>query len=202
MLSDDKPFTKFLFLVKNWQTLTVHLCAEMVTKWANINFHQEPVFCHISMATRHSILDHKSHLVRSIRRTIALALEIDENSRLFAIEKELEKQALILVIDEVDILFEEYGGIGETLFNNLVNMAAADHPRFTLIAISKSKNDDQCSSPLRDHHHVSIFRNCTRIHFYISCRNECSHDRILSSFLFDSMNRPVNLFFPPTPRQI
>mmetsp|Transcript_30959 Transcript_30959/g.61708 ORF Transcript_30959/g.61708 Transcript_30959/m.61708 type:complete len:1422 (-) Transcript_30959:375-4640(-) len=136
------------------KTLTVQLCAEVVTKWANINFHQEPVFCHISMATRHSILDHKSHLVRSIRRTIALALEIDENSRLFAIEKELEKQALVLVIDEVDVLFEEYGGIGETLFNNLVNMAEADHPRFTLIAISKSKNDDQCCSPLRDHHHA------------------------------------------------
>ncbi len=112
-----------------------------MTKWAKKNGHDKPVFCFINMAAAHSSLGNKGNLMRSTLSKITRALGMEEGSKLNHIEKVLRKKVLILIIDEVDMLFTNHGGVGETWFKSLISICEDDEVCLSMIGISNSIND-------------------------------------------------------------
>mmetsp|Transcript_6131 Transcript_6131/g.12636 ORF Transcript_6131/g.12636 Transcript_6131/m.12636 type:complete len:1844 (-) Transcript_6131:84-5615(-) len=123
------------------KTTTVEACAKNMTKWAKKNGRDKPLFCFINMAAGHSSLGSKGNLMRTTLSKIAKALDMEEGSKLNNVEKALRKKALVLVVDEVDMLFTSHGGVGETWFKSLISICEDDDVHLSMIGISNSIND-------------------------------------------------------------
>lgn len=130
-------------------------CAKNMTKWAKKNGRDKPLFCFINMAAGHSSLGSKGNLMRTTLSKIAKALDMEEGSKLNNVEKALRKKALVLVVDEVDMLFTSHGGVGETWFKSLISICEDDDVHLSMIGISNSINDASAAR-IRNLANVSI----------------------------------------------
>ena len=92
--------------------------------------------------------------MRVMLKKIASAIKIDEAAGLTAFEKQFKKKVLVLVLDEIDMLFKQHGGIGETWFRTLVEWSEDKEMRFSMIGISNCVNDVNASR-VRELGHVS-----------------------------------------------
>lgn len=115
-------------------------CAGDMKKWAKRNGYDKPKFCFINMASSQTSASNcKNGIMRTMLKKIATSIEVDKQAKLSVFEKKFKKQVLILILDEVDMLFKEHG---ETWFRTLVEWAKNDEMRFIMIGISNCVNDD------------------------------------------------------------
>ena len=112
-------------------------------KWAKHNGYDKPKFCVINMASSQTSASNcKDGIMRTMLKKIATSIEVDKQAKLSVFEKKLKKQVLVLILDEVDMLFKEHGGMGETWFRTLIEWAESKVLRFSMIGISNCVNDD------------------------------------------------------------
>lgn len=130
-------------------------CADDVKKWAKTKGYKKPFLCHINLAAGHSSTKEKGGIVKYIRKKIAQSLEIDQNSSLVELEKQFKKKGMILILDEIDMLFKQQRGIGETFLNSLIGLAEDKDLCFSMIGISNCINDKDAAC-IREIGHVSM----------------------------------------------
>ena len=94
-------------------------------------------------------------LMKVMLKKIAKALGIDPSSDISTIENRLKEKVLILVLDEIDMLFKSHGGIGETWFKTLIGWAEDKELRFSMIGISNCVHDEYADR-VRELGHVSL----------------------------------------------
>ena len=109
-------------------------------KWATKNGYGKPKprFCMINMASCHA---GKDGIMRAMLKKIASAIEISKDAKLQEFEKKFKKQSVVLILDEIDMLFQQHGGIADTWFRTLVEWAEDKEMRFSMIGISNCVND-------------------------------------------------------------
>jgi len=129
-------------------------CAEEMTKWAKTNGCEKPLFCSVNMAASQTSSNSKSGIMRTMLKKIATGLSIANDDPLQKFEKLMMKRVVVLIVDEIDMLFKQHGGIGETWFKTLVSWAEDKEMRFSMIGISNCVNDVN-SSRVRELGHVS-----------------------------------------------
>merc|ERR1712194_921507 len=83
--------------------------------------------------------------MKGMPKEIAGALEIDKDSKLNTFEQKFKKKVLVLVLDEIDMLFKSHGGIAETWFKTLVAWAEDKTMCFSMIGISNCVNDNNAT---------------------------------------------------------
>ena len=94
-------------------------------------------------------------VINLIIRKIAKELEIKELPRLESIEEVIKKKALVLVLDEIDLIFKKRGGNAKSWYQPLFALAKDNATRFGIIGISNSVNDTYATR-IRDIGKVSI----------------------------------------------
>ena len=130
-------------------------CAYDMKKWAKHNGYDKPKFCVINMASSQTSASNcKDGIMRTMLKKIATSIEVDKQAKLSVFEKKFKKQVLVLILDEVDMLFKEHGGIGETWFRTLVEWAEDKELKFSMIGISNCVNDGNAIR-VREIGHVS-----------------------------------------------
>ena len=123
-------------------------------KWAKKNGYDKPRFCLINMAASQVSSKSKDGVMRAMLKKIATAIEVDKEAEMSVFEKQFKKKVLVLVLDEVDMLFKEHGGVGEQFFRTLMGWAENQELRFSMIGISNCVNDTY-SQRVRELAHVS-----------------------------------------------
>jgi len=158
------------------QTTAVTSCSDEMTKWAKCNGYDKPRFCFINMAATSSTC--KGGIMRATLKKIAKSLEIDGASTLLAFEKQFKNKAVVLVLDEIDMMFKQLGGIAETWFQTLVDWAEDKQMRFSMIGISNCVNDINATR-IRELGHVSNF------HHFLYCN--CIFCEVNAYFFHDKL---------------
>jgi Cdc6-like AAA superfamily ATPase len=92
--------------------------------------------------------------MRTMLKKIAKGLNIANDEPLGKFEKLMMKKVVVLIVDEIDMLFKQHGGIGETWFKTLISWAEDKEMRFSMIGISNCVNDID-SARVRELGHVS-----------------------------------------------
>ena len=151
-------------------------CTDEMKKWAKRNGYDKPRFCEINMA---GISTTAAGLMRAMLKKIATAVEVDKEADLSTFEKQFKKTTVVLILDEVDMLFKQHAGSGETCFNTLVEWAENKELRFSMIGISNCINDNN-SERIRELGHVSESVGFTRGILTVQC---CSHRLFLTCLL-------------------
>ena len=136
------------------QTTAVTSCAEEMTKWAKANGYEKPLVCSVNMAASQTSSNSKVGVMRTMLKKIATGLSIANDDPLVKFESLMMKRVVVLIVDELDMLFKQHGGIGETWFKTLVSWAEDREMRFSMIGISNCVNDVD-SSRVRELGHVS-----------------------------------------------
>ena len=94
--------------------------------------------------------------MNNMLKKMAKELGVDaESAKLSTYEEQLEKKVLVLILDEIDMLFKTHGNIGEAWFRQLVEWAENKELRFSMIGISNCVNDANATR-VRELGHVSI----------------------------------------------
>jgi Cdc6-like AAA superfamily ATPase len=124
-----------------------------MTKWAKNNNYEKPIICSVNMAASQSSSNVKGGIMRAMLKKISKGLNIENDEPLAKFEKLMMKRVVVLVVDEIDMLFKQHGGIGETWFKTLVSWAEDKEMRFSLIGISNCVNDND-SARVRELGHV------------------------------------------------
>ena len=109
--------------------------------WAEQNGRGYPCFCYINVASVRTSSNNKDGKKGSISKKMAVALKIDENSKLRDIKNQLKKRVMVLVLDELDMLFEK-GCLGKKMFAHLITWANRNDLCFSMIGISNCVNDE------------------------------------------------------------
>mmetsp|Transcript_11814 Transcript_11814/g.25906 ORF Transcript_11814/g.25906 Transcript_11814/m.25906 type:complete len:893 (-) Transcript_11814:67-2745(-) len=122
------------------KTTAVISCADEMKKWAKRNGYKKTCFCHINME-RSQTLFSEGGIMRAMLMKIATAIEIDVQAQLSTFEKQFKKKTVVLVLDQIDMLFKKHGGIGETWFRTLIEWAEDRKMRFSMIGISNCVDD-------------------------------------------------------------
>jgi len=113
-----------------------------VKTFAKKNGFTEPRFCHLNMAGSHC----KAGIMKGMLRSIAGTLKINQQvTKLSVFKQEFKTKVLVLVLDEIDMLFKNHGGIAETWFRTLVDWAEDKTMRFSMIGISNCVNDSNAT---------------------------------------------------------
>ncbi len=122
--------------------------------WAKDSGYERPRYCLINMASSETISS-KGGIMRATLRELAPASGVSKDASPSAFKKQFTKRVVILILDEIDMLFKEHGGAGETWFRTLVEWAEDRELRFSMIGISNCVNDVN-SARVRDIGHVSF----------------------------------------------
>ena len=153
-------------------------CSNIMKKWAKQNNHQKPVFCFINMAGGHTSLSTKEGLMRGMLNKIAAALDIEKGANLCVFEKAFKKKVVVLVLDEIDMLFKKHDGVGGQWFKTLVAMAEEKDLRFSMIGISNCVNDSDANI-IREFGNVSHSFPCALVVslniFVLTFVHDCLH---------------------------
>ncbi|KAL7553128.1 hypothetical protein ACHAWF_016382 [Thalassiosira exigua] len=120
------------------KTTAVKLCKAEMMSWARRSGYGKPHFCILNMA---SFKAGKDGLLKAMLSKLAVALEIAKDSKLRTFENNFKKKVLVLILDEIDMLFNQHKGIGETWFKTLVSWAEDKEMRFSMIGISNCVTD-------------------------------------------------------------
>ena len=79
--------------------------------------------------------------MRTMLKKVAIGLQIASDEPLEKFERLMRKKVVVLIVDEIDMLFKQHGGVGETWFKMLISWAEDKEMRFSLIGISNCVND-------------------------------------------------------------
>mmetsp|Transcript_3388 Transcript_3388/g.7585 ORF Transcript_3388/g.7585 Transcript_3388/m.7585 type:complete len:839 (+) Transcript_3388:2-2518(+) len=126
------------------KTTAVASCRLEMTKWAKRCGYNRPRLCAINMAGSQSS-NTKGGIMRDMLKKIAAVLKINGESPLQTFEEEFKKDGLVLILDEIDMLFKQHGGIGGLWFKTLVKWAEDKELPFSMIGISNCVNDDNAT---------------------------------------------------------
>ena len=121
------------------KTTAVAACSEQLPKWAKDKGFIKPCYCHINMASNASMSS--GIIMKQMLKSMAKKLQIDKNSDLAVFEKQFRNKGMILVVDEIDMLFKNHGGSGEEWFAKLIQWCEDKELPFSMIGISNSVND-------------------------------------------------------------
>lgn len=80
-------------------------------------------------------------IMRTMLKKVAIGLQIASDEPLEKFEQLMRKKVVVLIVDEIDMLFKQHGGVGETVFKMLISWAEDKEMRFSLIGISNCVND-------------------------------------------------------------
>ncbi|EED91400.1 predicted protein [Thalassiosira pseudonana CCMP1335] len=112
-------------------------CAKNVSSTVKHKFN----CCFVNMASIHASMKYGTKVINLIIRKIAKELEIKELPCLESIEEVIKKKALVLVLDEIDLIFKKRGGNAKSWYQPLFALAKDNATRFGIIGISNSVND-------------------------------------------------------------
>lgn len=79
--------------------------------------------------------------MKQMLKSMAKKLQTDNNSELAVFKRKISKKGMILVVDEIDMLFKNQGGSGEEWFSTLIEWCEDKDLPFSMIGISNSVND-------------------------------------------------------------
>jgi len=121
------------------KTTAVAACSQQLTKWANDIGVTKPRYCHINMAYAASMGTDgiKKHMLKEM----AKKLGIEKNTDLPTFVNQFKAKGMILVVDEIDMLFKNHGGSTEEWFTTLIEWCEDKELPFSMIGISNSVND-------------------------------------------------------------
>ena len=150
------------------KTAAVASCKGKVMRLAKQNGYEKPSICIMNMAKPGG----KDGIMRDMQDKMARALGLKKGASISKIEKKMKKKALVLVLDEIDMLFENHGRFADLWFKNpLIGWAEDKELRFSMIGISNCVNDTK-SRKIRELGHVSQF-NFLVHHLFL--RHDQSH---------------------------
>ena len=112
-----------------------------MTKWARSHGYEKPLICSVNMAATQSKNSKGGGIMRTMLKKVAIGLQIASDEPLEKFERLMRKKVVILIVDEIDMLFKQHGGVGETWFKMLISWAEDKDMRFSLIGISNCVND-------------------------------------------------------------
>lgn len=140
------------------QTTAVTGCVTEAKKWAGENNYDTPHMCFVNVG---SVLasSGKDGLKEAMLNKIVASLEIANKSSQQMVEKQLQRKTLILVLDEIDMMFKKSGGIAQSWFRTLISWADDKKMRFSMIGISNCVNDENA-------HLVRDLANVSRSHLH------------------------------------
>ena len=79
--------------------------------------------------------------MKAMLKIIAKSLEIDVGSPFSKFEKQFKKKTLVLVLDEIDMMSRQHGGIAEIMFRTLMDWAEDKQMHFSMIGIYNCVNE-------------------------------------------------------------
>lgn len=134
------------------QTTAVTGCVTEAKKWAGENNYDTPYVCFVNAG---SIMasSGKDGLKEAMLNKIVTSLEMDHKSNQKMVEKQLRRKTLILVLDEIDMMFKGSHS-AESWFSTLISWTDDEKMRFSMIGISNCVNDDNANL-VRELAHVS-----------------------------------------------
>lgn len=136
------------------KTTAVTSCADEMNKWAKNNGYDKPSFCFINMASSQSASTGKGGMMRAVLQKMAVSLNIDKDADFSVFENLFKRRVVVLMLDEIDMLFKRHGGVGETCLRTLIDWAENKDLKFSLIGISNCVNDASATR-VRELGHVS-----------------------------------------------
>lgn len=119
------------------KTAAVTTCVQEMKQRAKSHGHARPRICLINVAS----LNPKGSIMRAMLMKLAAVVEIDKESKLSDYANQFRRKAVVLILDEIDMLFAQQGGSGEQMLKTLVQWAHEKDLRFSLIGISNCVND-------------------------------------------------------------
>ncbi len=155
LLSSHNGALPFSYLFCSTQTTAVTSCADEMKKWAKHSGYDKPSFCFINMASSHTVPNDKGGITRALLKKLASVIQIDNDADISVFEKFFKKRVVVMVLDEIDMLFKQHGGIGETCLRTLIGWAESAELKFSLIGISNCVNDSNATR-VRELGHVSL----------------------------------------------
>ena len=121
------------------KTTAVAACSQLLAKWSKEMGATKPCYCHINMASNAS--KSAGAIQKEMFKRMAKKLEIDQKSSQVDFMNQFRKKGMILLVDEIDMLFKNHGGSGEEWFSTLIEWCEDKELPFNMIGISNSVND-------------------------------------------------------------
>ena len=120
-------------------------CADEMMRWARKSGYDKPVFCFINMASVPTSSSCKGDIMKAILDKIGTSLGIGRGQDVAVLKKHFKKRVVVLILDEIDMLFKQHGVVGGECFKTLVYWAESRELKLSLIGISNSVNDDNAT---------------------------------------------------------
>lgn len=108
----------------------------------------------VNIASLSASASEKYGIQKAMLKHVAKKLGIEKDPSIDALQKTARKNAIILVIDEVDMLIQKKDSDGERFFRELVKLANSEQLNFSMIGLSNSVNDES-SARIREIANVS-----------------------------------------------
>ncbi|KAL3789673.1 hypothetical protein HJC23_003874 [Cyclotella cryptica] len=124
------------------KTTTVSQCANDIRNWAEAQGYDKPCISLVNVSSLFASAGLKDGIMKATLKQIAKKMDIEKDLSISALRKKSQKNVLILIIDEVDVLIKKRESDGENFFRELVSLASESDLRFRLIGISNSINDE------------------------------------------------------------
>ena len=93
--------------------------------------------------------------MKALLKKIGTSLGVGKLEDVSVLEKHFKKRVVVLVLDEIDMLFKQHGVVGGECFKTLVFWAESKELKISLIGISNCVNDDNATR-VRELGHVSL----------------------------------------------
>lgn len=106
------------------------------------------------MASSQTVSNDKGGIIRALLKKLAPLIEIDKDADISVFEKYFKKRVVVMVLDEIDMMFKRHGGTGETCLKTLIGWAERTELKFSMIGISNCVNDSNATR-VRELGHVS-----------------------------------------------
>jgi len=107
------------------------------------------------MASLFASSNAKDGIMKGMLRQVSKRIGIEKDPSIRSLEKKAQKNVIIFIIDEIDMLIKKRNSDGESFLFELVRLANDEHLQFSLIGISNSVNDVY-SARIKDVGAVSI----------------------------------------------
>jgi len=136
------------------KTTAVAACLQHLANWAKESGFAKPRSCHINVASMSN-----GAIQTEMLKIMSKKLEIDKSSSPDVFVKHFQKKGMVLVVDEIDMLFKSHGSSGEEWFSTLIGWCEDKELPFSMIGISNSVNDRNATKirELGNHPHELVF---------------------------------------------
>ncbi|EJK76324.1 hypothetical protein THAOC_01919, partial [Thalassiosira oceanica] len=138
----SRPPDMFVSFLSCSQTTAVTGCVTEAKKWAGDNNYDTPHICFVNVGSLMTSSGNGLH--EAMLNKIVASLEIDQKANQKMVEKQLHRKTLILVLDEIDMMFKKSHG-ARSWFSTLISWADDKKMRFSMIGISNCVNDDNAN---------------------------------------------------------